>query len=146
MSGKVSRFCLPRLCWQINCVFLTISHEGSCFLAGVPRNSHVTLCECQILNEIPLTTLALSSHLYLLIPDHDPEDLENDRETQSSFIEETKGTSVLRDKWSGSKSRRSLGQHRTGKTVFCKSVMTIPSTSCPPSDRREVSACSCHTI
>ena len=36
---------------------------------------------------------------------------------------------MLRDKWSGPKSRHSFGQHWTEKTVSCKRVTTFPSTS-----------------
>ena len=51
------------------------------------------------------------------------------RTTTRGFIDETQGTSVLRGKWSGPKSRRFLGQHWTRKTVFRKRVTTVPSTS-----------------
>ena len=134
----------------MNCVFLTTLHKGNCFPAK--RSTKQSRHFAQVPNSVSVITVDtweestdtwrrvhLKPRRVLFTPahvDHGPRpgDLENDRETHTSFVDETESTSVLRDKWSGPKSRRSLGQHRTGKTVFRKRMKSIPSTSSQPPD------------
>ena len=119
----------------MHCVFLTISNEQSRHLVRVPNSEQNTIEHTWEESTDTWTRIHSKPRRALFNPalvDHGPrlEDRENDREreTHSSFIDETEGTSVLRDKVSGPKCRRSLGQHRKGKTLFRRRVTSVPST------------------